>query len=201
MIVVKDGNLPTWQNDAQRLHQLEPENTWTHQHGDRRQRFWWANHVEYEWKEPETKRWRRTRLHFVQCIETWTDATGDHQTTWTWVSGKPFTDENVLDRCNRMARHRWDIEEYILVEKHHGYAYRHLYSRDWNGMQGFHHLLHLAHLLHILVLHQSSLWPMVCRLTFQGTLKKLIEAMSDSGVDKARIARLGERSHKPRFVW
>jgi len=60
----------------------------------------------------------------------------------------------------------------------------------WPKQQGFHHLFHLALRLHILVLYPSSLWPMGCRLTFQGTLKKLIEAMRDSGVDKARIVAL-----------
>ena len=68
-------------------------------------------------------------------------------------------------------------------------------------MQGFHHLMHIAHLLHILVLHQTKLWPMVLRLSIRGTIKKLVEAARDSGVDKARIARLGARRHKPRLVW
>ena len=106
-------------------------------------------------------------LHYVQCVETWTDAAGDHQSTWTWVSGKPFTRRNVLERCNRMARHRWDIEENILVEKPLGYEYKPLDSRDWNAMQGFHHLMPMAHLLHILVLHQTTLGPMVLRLTIR----------------------------------
>ena len=34
-----------------------------------------------------------------------------------------------------------------------------------------------------------------------GTMIKLVEAVRDSGVEKARIARLGERQHKPRLVW
>ena len=68
-------------------------------------------------------------LHYVQCVETWTDAAGDHQSTWTGVSGQPFTRRNVLERCNRMARHRWDIEENILVEKHLGYEYKHLFRK------------------------------------------------------------------------
>ncbi len=75
------------------------------------------------------------------------------------------------------------------------------YSRDWNAMQGFHHLMHIAHLLHILVLHQTKLWPMVLRLSIRGTMIKLVEVARDFGVDKARIARLGERRHKPRLVW
>jgi len=201
MIVLKAGNLPTWQDDARRMHQLEPHNTVAAPWGNRSHEIWWTNGVPYEWKDPETKEWHTTVLHFVQWVETWTDADGDHQSPRTWVSGKAFTRANVLERCNRMARHRWDIEEHILVEKHLGYEYKHLYSRDWKAMQGFHHLMHLAHLLHILVLHQTALWPMVFFLTIRGTMIKLVEAARDSGVDKARIARLGERPHKPRVVW
>ena len=96
-----------------------------------------------------------------------------------------------------MARHRWDIEEHMLVEKPLGYEYRPLDSRDWNAMQGFHHLMPIAHLLHILVLHQTKLWPMVFFLSIRGMMITLVEAARDSGVDKARIARLGERRHKP----
>jgi len=78
----------------------------------------------------------------------------------------------------------------MLVEKPLGYAYKPLDSRDWNAMQGLHHLMHIAHLLHILVLHQTTRYPMVQRLTIRGTIKKPIEAARDLGVDKARIARL-----------
>jgi len=75
-----------------------------------------------------------------------------------------------------MAPHRWDIEEHILVEKHLGYEYQLLDSRDWNAMQGFHHLMPMVHLLHILVLHQTAWWPTVLRLTIRGTMTKLVEA-------------------------
>ena len=86
-----------------------------------------------------------------------------------------------IERCNRMARHPWDIEENILVEKHLGYEYQPLDSRDWNAMQGFHDLMPMAHLLHILVLHQTALWPMAFFLTIRGTMIKLVEAVRDSG--------------------
>ncbi len=89
----------------------------------------------------------------------------------------------------------------MLVEKPLGFEYKPLDSRDWNAMQGFHHLMHVAHLLYILVLHQTPLGPMVFFLSIRGTMITLVEAARDSGVDKARIARRGERRHKPRLVW
>ena len=128
MIVLQAGNLPTWQDDERRMHKLERHNTVKAPWGDRSQKIWWVNNVPYDWYDPETKKWQNTVLHYVQCVETWTDAAGDHQSTWTWVSGNPFTRRNELERCNRMARHRWDIEENILVEKPLGYEYKPLCS-------------------------------------------------------------------------
>jgi hypothetical protein len=62
--------------------------------GGSMQTIGWVNHVPYDWYDPETKKWQNTVLHYVQCVETWTDAARDHQSTWTWVSGQPFTRRN-----------------------------------------------------------------------------------------------------------
>ena len=63
---------------------------------------------------------------------------------WVWVSGQPLTAQNVVARCNDMARCRWDIEEHILVEKHRGYHYEHLYSQQWNAIKNWHTVMRLA---------------------------------------------------------
>lgn len=36
------------------------------------------------------------------------------------------------------------IENSILVEKHHGYQYEHCFSRDWNAMRRYRHLVRLG---------------------------------------------------------
>jgi hypothetical protein len=69
--------------------------------------------------------------------------------------------ENVHERCNLGARHRWGIEEGILVEKHHGYGYEHGSSYNWEAMRGYHFLMQIAHLLNILVEHSARLARMV----------------------------------------
>ena len=107
-------------------------------------------------------------VHYAVCEETWTDAQGAHHSTW--VSARPFPKGTIVTRCNRMARHRWDIEEHILGEKHLGYHDTHLYSQDWQGMQGFHALMRLAYLLPVLALHQTTLWP-VLKKTIQGPIQ------------------------------
>ena len=67
-----------------------------------------------------------------------------------WLSSQPLTPGTLHERCNVAARHRWAIEEAILVEKHYGYHYEHCFSFDWNAMKGYHYLMHLGHALNAL---------------------------------------------------
>lgn len=201
LIVLKAGNLKALQADARRLRRLVPENVYRTTWGDRTQAFWWVNDLEYEWHDPTTGRRCCTVLHYVVCEETWTDAEGEHTSTWGWVSARPLSKANVVDRCNRMARHRWDIEEHILTEKHYGYHYKHLYSRDWNGMQGFAALLRLGHLLEILALHQTVLWPRVLERGIQGTIRWIWESIAGNWLDRAALAARRPGPHRPRLIW
>src|SRR6266699_1828494 len=68
-----------------------------------------------------------------------------------WISSVPLNRDNVHERCNLGARHRWAIEEGILVEKHQGYQYEHNFSYNWEAMRGYHFLMQIAHLLNALV--------------------------------------------------
>ena len=201
MLVLKAGNLKTFQADAQRQHGLEPQNVYDHVWGNRTQHFWWVNQLDYEWHDPQTGRLCRTVVHYAVCEETWTDAKGEHHSTWAWVSARPFSKGTIVTRCNRMARHRWDIEEHILGEKHFGYHYTHLYSRDWRGMQGFHALMRLAHLLQVLALHQTALWPTVLKKTIQGTIQWIVTTIAHASVDLERLAARRAAPHRSRLIW
>jgi len=204
MIVLKAGNLSAWQKDAAKWHRLVPDQQKTETWGDREQHFWWVNDLEYTWSDSQTKETKTIVLHYVVCEETWTDAEGiERKSTWAWVSSERLSKKNVATRCHRMARHRWDIEEPILVEKHHGYDYTHRYSRDWNGMQGFHALMRMAHILHVLALHHQDLWPTVLKLTVQGTLKWIRETIAGRWLDRERLALLREQTprRRLRLIW
>ncbi len=201
LIVLKDGNLPTLQDEAQKLHRLVPENRMQQRWGDRSQQFWWVNDLGYEWRDPETFQRRTMTVHYVVCHETWTDAQRDHATTWVWVSARPLTRANVATRCNRMARHRWDIEEHILVEKHHGYHYTHLFAKNWNGMKNWHTLMRLGHLLNILVLHSVTLWDTVLRYGIQGAIQWLRDTFMGNWLHPEPFQTLRERRHQLRLVW
>jgi hypothetical protein len=46
----------------------------------------------------------------------------------------------VHTRCNLGARYRWGIEGAFLVVKHQGYAYEHLFAKQYNAIKGYHSL-------------------------------------------------------------
>ncbi len=141
-------------------------------------------------------------MHYVSCTQTWTDANGDHHVSqWAWVSARPFSKQTVVTRCNRMARHRWDIEEHILQEKHYGYHYTHLYSRQWNAMKGFHTLMRLAHLLNTLALHQVGLWPTLQAKGIGPTIRWIYQTFAGNRLDTDRIVVRRGRPHSLRLIW
>ncbi|WP_186408796.1 hypothetical protein [Candidatus Accumulibacter aalborgensis] len=51
-----------------------------------------------------------------------------------WLSSQPLSHDNVHERCNLGARHRWGIEAGFLVEKHQGYHYERAFALDWNNL-------------------------------------------------------------------
>ncbi|MFZ5688884.1 MAG: transposase family protein [Bacillota bacterium] len=196
MIVLPSNCLKSVWEDAFGIHQLEPEQTRTQQWGDRTQVFWWANELSYVWQDAENKH-HRLVLHVVVCNETWGE---NEQATWAWVSGTPLTRKNVINRCNRAARHRWGIEENFLIEKRHGYNYEHPFSYDWNALKGWHALMRLAHLINILTLHTVALWETVQTLGMRGTLRFLWQTFTGNWLDRSRLSRLRDKPAQLRFV-
>jgi len=199
MIVLRSDCLKTVWEDAEGIHKLEPEQSQAHQWGNRAQEFWWANELKYVWQDTEG-RYHTLVLHLVVCNETWEEKGEKHHTTWAWVSGKPITKKNVLDRCNRAARHRWGIEENLLTEKRKGYSYGHAFSYDWNALKGWHALMRLAHLINILTLYSVALWETVKRLGIRGTLWFLRQTFLGNWLDRSRLSRLCNKPAQLRLV-
>jgi len=153
LIVLQDGSLPqVWEEYRGLKRLLTEEERHLQIWGDRRQQFHWVNDVQYGWGPNERK---TLILHLVVCEESWeeVDETGQvvqRHSRYAWISDLPFCKKTVHKRCNLGARHRWAIEEGILVEKHQGYNYEHCYAYDWNAMRGYHYLLRIGHLLNVL---------------------------------------------------
>lgn len=163
MIVLKDDSLPSLWEEFNGLSQLEPNQQAHRTWGNRHQHFQWVNNIEYRFDSNQKK---RQFVHVILCRESWHDVDEEgncveKESRHAWVSSEPLTKDTLHQRCNLGARHRWAIEESILVEKHHGYSYEHLFSHDWNAMKGYHYLMHLGHALNVLAHHTEALLAIV----------------------------------------
>ncbi|WP_157071306.1 hypothetical protein [Alicyclobacillus acidiphilus] len=149
------------------------------------------NQIDYDFQETP-KSWRRLKIHVAGCTDTWGEGGITKKADWVWVSSRPLTQQNVLERCNRAARHRWGIEENILQEKHHGYQYEHAFSLNWSAMKKWHVMMHLEHLLNTLTLHTDALIKKVHELGIRGTLNfsgKVGGTLGSLGIDYSRPAQ------------
>lgn len=195
MIVLPANCLPSVWEDAFGIHQLEPEQTRRHQWGDRTQNFWWANNIVYVWRDAQNHH-HRLVLQVVVCNETG----AGNKATWAWVSGIPITKKNVINRCNRAARHRWGIEESFLTEKCSGYNYEHPFSYNWNALKGWHALMRIAHLINLLTLHTVALWDTVQTLGMRGTLRFLWQTFTGNWLDLSRLRKLCDKPAQLRLI-
>ncbi len=159
MIVLKNDSLSTGWEEFNSLRELTPENNTSRVWGTRRQQFKWVNQIEYHDGPNERN---AIIVHVITCDEAWEDIDekGEIVTKHSrhaWLSSRPLNRNNVHERCNLGARHRWGIEACILVEKHQGYHYEHCFALDWKAMKGYHYLMRLAHVFNTLARFSCAL--------------------------------------------
>jgi len=160
--------------------------------GERRQRFFWVNAIDYAFSQGGR---RHLRAHVVVCEETWevVDAQGDTLTKTArhaWLSSQPLRRDNVHERCNLGARYRWGIEAGFLVEKHQGYHYEHAFALDWSAMKGYHHLMRLAHLFNTLARFARHLRDLYRELGVRGALAFIRSSCAAPWLDPQRMRLL-----------
>lgn len=159
MIVLKDDSLSSVWEEFYSLLKLSPKNHHSMNWGVRRQAFKWVNAIEYSYGASGRN---KMTLHVVTCDEEW-EVVDDKGETITkrsrhaWISSRPLNRNNIHERCNLGARHRWGIESCILVEKHQGYHYEHCFALDWQAMKGYHYLMRLAHVFNTLTRFSCAL--------------------------------------------
>jgi hypothetical protein len=193
MIVLQDGSLPSVWEEAAGLGKLQPENTLERTWGNRRQRFWWVNDIYYYYGQSGRK---KQVLHLVVCEERWEEVDlaslkiVEKKSRHAWVSSHPLSSQNVHRRCNLLARHRWSIENNILVEKRYGYRYEHCFSYDWNAMKGFHYLMRIAHMMNTLAQRTFYLAQKVRTIGSRGLIDFFFETLSNSYLDTRRLRDL-----------
>lgn len=205
MIVLKEDRLPTVWEDALGIMKITPENRLSVKWGNREQVYVWANDIEYEYKE--RKRFKRLNLNVVLCYESWQEhhskSTGgieQKETRYAFISSTPLKKGNVFDRCTKIGRYRWKIENNILTEKHQGYDYEHCYSYKWNAMEGYHYLMKIGRLFNVLAANSELLADKVEALGIQGFIKYLKKACSGFPLDADRIMKAASKKRQWRLT-
>lgn len=207
MINLKPKSLPYVWGEAMSLILLEKRNRLRIKWGDRMQDYLWANAIGYEYRDSDGKK-HLLKLNVAVCYERWikihSHSTGEEEpceTWYAWLSSTPLNRSNVFRRCSRMARHRWDIEEDILTEKHQGYSYEHCYSYTWKVMEGYHYLMKIGRLLNVLAANSELLNDQVKVLGIRGFFQKLWIICNSTFLDSDRIQNAAANLKQWRLVY
>lgn len=147
MIVLKDDDLPSVNEEFDALFQLQPENrlVWRTGKGAQiKQVFRWVDEIAYVDSEK-----KEHTLSAIECWETKPDKEGQKKTKkFKWVTNCHVSGKNVTTLSNDGGRMRWKIEnEGFNVQKNGGYELEHAYTNHPNSAKIFYFLLQIAHLL------------------------------------------------------
>ena len=193
MIVLQDGSLPSVWEEIEGLRKLQRDNFLDRTWFNRKQHFWWVNDIEYRYGNNGRK---RQIVHAVICEESWEEVDPNtakvvvKHSKHAWLSSEPLSRQNVHERCNLGARHRWGIESNLLVEKRQGYQYEHCFSYNWNAMKGYHYLMRLAHLINVLAQHTELLAKLVLNRGVRGLIQFLRDTCKGLWLNPERIRQI-----------
>lgn len=142
----------------------------------RKQLFCWENHIPYgyEWQ---------LDVNLVACYEEYdgvNSKTGKIEKCFveqSWISSIPAQLDNLHELLNCGARKQALIEDSINTVKNRGYHYKHVFSHDWNAMQGFHFLMRLAQAINAISEFEKKLKKYVKGLGCSATLKLIKDTL------------------------
>lgn len=204
MITLKEGSLPDVFHEATGLIRLNPENSKHVMWGDRAQLYVWANSIEHEYG---ATRKQKEIVHVVFCYESWEENHSrstmnieKKETRYCWISSTPLNSWNVFERCTKMGRFRWKIENNILTEKDQGYEYEHCYSYTWNAMEGYHYLMKIGRFLNVMAANTEILFERVRKLGIRGFVNCLKNALSCNLLDMDRIRKVVEGVYQLKLI-
>lgn len=204
MIVLKDGSLKTVWEDIESLKEKGRAEKYSGAViNGVKQEFWWVNGIDYRYGDNSSK---GVKVNVVVCLETskeFDQKTGqkiEKTKKFAWISFKEIKVGNVEKRCNLIGRPRWNIETQNLVEKHHGYAYEHCFSYNWNAMKGYHYLMHLGHIINVLVLYSTGMIGRVKEKGVRRTVKLIWLAFKGSLLDIGKIKTMIQGKYQIRLA-
>lgn len=194
MLTLKEGGLPGIWEESLALMDINLQNRSGCIWGDRNQKYFWANEMEYSYMVGKVT--KIVTVNVVICYESWEEAhpkstkkVEQKEARYAWLSSKPLTENNVFNRCTNIARLRWQIEINFLVEKHQGYEFEHCYSYSWNAMKGFHFLMKIGHFINVMALNSELLKDKVVEFGIRGFIKLLKLACEGAVLDKQRLRK------------
>ena len=201
MIVLKDDDLPSVNEEFDALCKLQPENRLVWRTGRKaqiKQVFHWVEDIVYvdSLKKEHT-------LSAIECLETKPDQEGQKKTTkFKWVTNCHLSCKNIAILSNDGGRMRWKIEnEGFNVQKKGGYELEHAYTNHPNSAKVFYLLLQIAHLLAQL-LYKANLLKRDFPNGF-GSVKnlafRLLEAWRNARMPQADIAAALQKRFQIRF--
>jgi hypothetical protein len=201
MIVLKDDDLPSVNEEFDALSKLQPENrlVWRTGKGAQiKQAFRWVDDIVYVDSEK-----KEHTLSVIECLETKPDKMGQNKTTkFKWVTNCHVSIKNVTTLSNDGGRMRWKIEnEGFNVQKKGGYELEHAYTHHPNSAKIFYLLLQIAHLLAQL-LYKATLLKRDFPDGF-GSAKnlafRLLEAWRNASMTQADIIAVFQKRFQIRF--
>jgi hypothetical protein len=201
IIVLKDLDLPSVNQEFDALSPLLPENTLpirTGECGEIEQNFRWVNNIHYE----DSFRKKHT-LNVLECLETKLDNRGTLQTTkFKWITNFELNSYNVHIIANKGGRLRWKIEnEGFNIQKNGGFELEHAYTKDENASKVFYFLMQIAHLIFQLI-EKGSLLKHAFPKGF-GSAKniafRLLEAWRNFRLEDVNLRQLISRRLQIRF--
>lgn len=144
MIVLKDDDLSSVNEEFDALSKLQPENrlVWNTGKGAHiKQVFRWVDDIAYVDSQK-----KEHNVSVIECLETKPE--GQKTTKFKWVTNCGVSCKNVTTLSNDGGRIRWKIEnEGFNVQKKGGYELEHAYTNHPNSAKVFYFLLQIAHLL------------------------------------------------------
>jgi len=147
MIVLKDQDLPSVNEEFDALSKLQPENrfSWrTGKNAEVNQDFQWVEDIAYI--DSESK---EHSLCVIECLETKPNEKKEEETTkFKWLTNCKVSAKNVTAIANGGGRIRWKVEnEGFNVQKNGGYGLEHAYTNNPTSAKIFYFLLQIAHML------------------------------------------------------
>jgi len=162
IIVLKDKDLLSVNQEFRNLKVLHPENTKVIRKDDVLQKYYWCSEIHYK----DTQK-RDYKLNVLECRE----KKDGKETKYQWLSSILINSGNLTE-LSKTGRSRWVIENQgFNTQKNLGFALEHPYSKDSCGMKVYYYLLQIAHIW-VQLCERGSLLKEVVTEKF-GALKNL----------------------------